>query len=177
VCPGAFARFLTRKPLVQNAGQILAFSSIGALSPEESARYQHTASRRAFKLVQEGYPCMCVSLTLQMDVLTDAFTQLLAGNVLSAIASAHNIEVIALCGRLVRFRPAAVRRGRQSGPRAAKVAELADAPDLGSGSRKAVGVQVPPFAPDISSPTLDIHWPTARAPRRMGAACAGVSGR
>ena len=29
----------------------------------------------------------------------------------------------------------------------AKVAELADAPDLGSGGRKAMGVQVPPFAP------------------------------
>ncbi len=29
----------------------------------------------------------------------------------------------------------------------AKVAELADAPDLGSGGRKAVGVQIPPFAP------------------------------
>ena len=30
---------------------------------------------------------------------------------------------------------------------AAKVAELADAPDLGSGGRKAMGVRVPPFAP------------------------------
>ena len=29
----------------------------------------------------------------------------------------------------------------------AKVAELADAPDLGSGGREAVGVQIPPFAP------------------------------
>jgi hypothetical protein len=29
----------------------------------------------------------------------------------------------------------------------AKVAELADAPDLGSGSRKAMGVRLPPFAP------------------------------
>src|SRR6476620_2192147 len=29
----------------------------------------------------------------------------------------------------------------------AKVAELADAPDLGSGGRKAMGVRVPPFAP------------------------------
>ena len=29
---------------------------------------------------------------------------------------------------------------------AAKVAELADAPDLGSGSRKALGVRLPPFA-------------------------------
>ena len=27
------------------------------------------------------------------------------------------------------------------------MAELADAPDLGSGGRKAMGVQVPPFAP------------------------------
>ena len=32
----------------------------------------------------------------------------------------------------------------------AKVAELADAPDLGSGGRKAVGVRVPPFAPDFA---------------------------
>src|SRR6266705_192137 len=30
----------------------------------------------------------------------------------------------------------------------AKVAELADAPDLGSGSRKALGVRLPPFAPE-----------------------------
>src|SRR5436190_3484525 len=29
----------------------------------------------------------------------------------------------------------------------ARVAELADAPDLGSGSRKALGVRLPPFAP------------------------------
>ena len=29
----------------------------------------------------------------------------------------------------------------------ARVAELADAPDLGSGGRKAMGVQIPPFAP------------------------------
>src|SRR5437868_2191301 len=29
----------------------------------------------------------------------------------------------------------------------ARVAELADAPDLGSGARKGVGVRVPPFAP------------------------------
>ena len=28
----------------------------------------------------------------------------------------------------------------------AKVAELADAPDLGSGSREAMGVRLPPFA-------------------------------
>ena len=32
-------------------------------------------------------------------------------------------------------------------PLRAKVAELADAPDLGSGGREAVGVQIPPFAP------------------------------
>jgi hypothetical protein len=31
----------------------------------------------------------------------------------------------------------------------AKVAELADAPDLGSGSRKALGVRLPPFAPTL----------------------------
>ena len=34
----------------------------------------------------------------------------------------------------------------------AKVAKLADAPDLGSGSRKAMGVQIPPFAPLQRSP-------------------------
>ena len=38
------------------------------------------------------------------------------------------------------------RHGRGSTVRVAKVAELADAPDLGSGSRKAMGVRVPPFA-------------------------------
>src|SRR5688500_13181852 len=32
----------------------------------------------------------------------------------------------------------------------AKVAELADAPDLGSGSRKAMGVRLAPFAPPTS---------------------------
>ena len=31
----------------------------------------------------------------------------------------------------------------------AKVAELADAPDLGSGGRKALGVRLPPFAPQF----------------------------
>src|SRR5437773_3520270 len=36
----------------------------------------------------------------------------------------------------------------------AKVAELADAPDLGSGSRKALGVQLPPFAPAFAAPKL-----------------------
>ena len=43
------------------------------------------------------------------------------------------------------------------------MAELADAPDLGSGSRKAMGVRVPPFAPT----------PTPR-PRRAAAAAAAV---
>src|SRR5687768_18545263 len=35
---------------------------------------------------------------------------------------------------------------RQNRVERAKVAELADAPDLGSGSRKAMGVRLPPFA-------------------------------
>jgi hypothetical protein len=82
-------------------------------------------------------------------------------------ATAHHICVFVLCGRLVRFRPAGKSSGIASGPRAAKVAELADAPDLGSGSRKAVGVQVPPFAPDISSPTYSIIVGRLRA-RRAG---------
>ena len=33
----------------------------------------------------------------------------------------------------------------------AKVAELADAPDLGSGTREGMGVRVPPFAPNPSN--------------------------
>jgi hypothetical protein len=33
----------------------------------------------------------------------------------------------------------------------AKVAELADAPDLGSGGRKALGVRLPPFANPVFS--------------------------
>src|SRR5207249_1779794 len=37
-------------------------------------------------------------------------------------------------------------RRKGYGPFHAKVAELADAPDLGSGSRKALGVRLPPFA-------------------------------
>ena len=43
-----------------------------------------------------------------------------------------------------------------SGPTFAKVAELADAPDLGSGSRKAMGVRLPPFAP-FDSPRAHAH--------------------
>ena len=43
-----------------------------------------------------------------------------------------------------------------SGPTFAKVAELADAPDLGSGSRKAMGVRVPPFAPAFSFMISDL---------------------
>src|ERR1700720_4175836 len=35
--------------------------------------------------------------------------------------------------------------------RCAKVAELADAPDLGSGSRKAMGVRLPPFANPLNA--------------------------
>ena len=35
----------------------------------------------------------------------------------------------------------------EDGPSDAKVAELADAPDLGSGGREPMGVRVPPFAP------------------------------
>ncbi len=67
----------------------------------------------------------------------------------AVLAMAHRIVVSTLCGRLVRFVRQQFVQRETSGPRAAKVAELADAPDLGSGSRKAVGVQVPPFAPDI----------------------------
>src|SRR5213080_4706940 len=42
----------------------------------------------------------------------------------------------------------------------AKVAELADAPDLGSGSRKALGVRLPPFAPAFAA--LKFSAATAR---------------
>src|SRR5690348_12063134 len=38
----------------------------------------------------------------------------------------------------------------------ARVAELADAPDLGSGGREAVGVRVPPFAPSHPSRTTRV---------------------
>src|SRR6202023_2083136 len=51
---------------------------------------------------------------------------------------------------------------------AAKVAELADAPDLGSGSRKAMGVRVPPFAPAFAR--SEQARATAWRPRRMAAA-------
>ncbi len=42
----------------------------------------------------------------------------------------------------------------------ANVAELADAPDLGSGGRKPVGVQLPPFAPASVRPrdTSEKAW-------------------
>ena len=40
----------------------------------------------------------------------------------------------------------------------AKVAELADAPDLGSGSRKAMGVRVPPFALEIARMELSADY-------------------
>jgi hypothetical protein len=92
---------------------------------------------------------MWVSLTRCMDALTAGYTQLFA----RSAETAHHSWRFALCGRLVGFVRQAVRQ-QASGPRAAKVAELADAPDLGSGSRKAVGVQVPPFAPDIFAPHL-----------------------
>src|SRR5213595_3878968 len=54
----------------------------------------------------------------------------------------------------------------------AKVAELADAPDLGSGSRKAMGVQLPPFAPNRASDSwlrlgaafCRHHFPTIESP-------------
>ena len=49
---------------------------------------------------------------------------------------------------------AGTERGR--GRWIAKVAELADAPDLGSGSRKAMGVRLPPFAP-FDSPRAHAH--------------------
>ena len=41
----------------------------------------------------------------------------------------------------------------------AKVAELADAPDLGSGSRKAMGVRLPPFAqPSLAEHRASVGW-------------------
>ncbi len=48
------------------------------------------------------------------------------------------------------MRTSTFRDGLQS-KSSAKVAELADAPDLGSGSRKALGVRLPPFAFDSPS--------------------------
>jgi hypothetical protein len=45
----------------------------------------------------------------------------------------------------------------------AKVAELADAPDLGSGGRKALGVRLPPFAPAFAH-FASFGW-QARCPR------------
>jgi hypothetical protein len=87
---------------------------------------------------------MCVVLTRRTDVLTAGFTQLLA----AADRIRGSCFVVGWYGFV---RQQFVQR-ETSGPRAAKVAELADAPDLGSGSRKAVGVQVPPFAPDIFAP-------------------------
>ena len=56
-------------------------------------------------------------------------------------------------------------QGRFQPTRHAKVAELADAPDLGSGSRKAMGVRLPPFAPFDS--------PAARLRRAAGSLMAG----
>src|SRR5688572_28711225 len=47
----------------------------------------------------------------------------------------------------------------------AKGAELADAPDLGSGSRKAMGVRLPPFAPfDSTSPAARLRSWQAESP-------------
>ena len=52
----------------------------------------------------------------------------------------------AAAGRSSAF-PVCLATSERHRPVRAKVAELADAPDLGSGGRKAVGVQIPPFAP------------------------------
>ena len=51
----------------------------------------------------------------------------------------------------------------------AKVAELADAPDLGSGSRKAMGVRLPPFAPAFAR-FASYGWQAIEAcpPKREG---------
>src|SRR6476469_9760221 len=57
--------------------------------------------------------------------------------------------------------------GRVSSPPPAKVAELADAPDLGSGSRKAMGVRLPPFAPASARPVASY----GSASRRHAEAC------
>src|SRR6188768_3986055 len=48
--------------------------------------------------------------------------------------------------------------------RYAKVAELADAPDLGSGTRKGMGVRVPPFA--FAPARAEFRRATANASRR-----------
>ena len=55
----------------------------------------------------------------------------------------------------------ALRTGTALRPAHAKVAELADAPDLGSGSREAVGVQIPPFAPAFAATSADFGWAAA----------------
>ena len=57
-----------------------------------------------------------------------------------------------------------------AGPRA-KVAELADAPDLGSGGRKAMGVRLPPFA-HLRSPHRASLGVRSRAKRRGASASA-----
>ena len=53
---------------------------------------------------------------------------------------------------------------RESGP--ARVAELADAPDLGSGSRKAMGVRLPPFAPVNAHAGHTASVSSAKQPQR-----------
>ena len=53
----------------------------------------------------------------------------------------------------------------------AKVAELADAPDLGSGGREAVGVRVPPFAPSPERSFRDQRRDERRAGRSAGRQC------
>ncbi len=55
-------------------------------------------------------------------------------------------DVLVCTDRLTEARPILCDRSSRIF-RLAKVAELADAPDLGSGGREAVGVRVPPFAP------------------------------
>src|SRR5690606_5276664 len=55
-------------------------------------------------------------------------------------------RVLAVCQDALPFCVASSRRGGHPKHQPAKVAELADAPDLGSGGVTPVGVRVPPFA-------------------------------
>src|SRR5262245_21852912 len=56
----------------------------------------------------------------------------------------------------------------------AKVAELADAPDLGSGSRKALGVRLPPFARLSRSPLAPARVASAARSVRARVSCSHV---
>src|SRR5690606_41304226 len=61
------------------------------------------------------------------------------------------------CQDALPFCVASSRRGGHPKHQPAKVAELADAPDLGSGGVTPVGVRVPPFAPSQSRALAGIN--------------------